>query len=747
MRSTHTIERGLGEIMSMNKLISFLTILSLLSSNLAWSVGRIQNEDVKSQADITSAVLTTTGNLTISTPCISSIGALTNLGIGQFIYDTTNPTYISSGTTIAGIPGTCSAGQVQMSTNATHSATGDTITFGGQVSQLINLTKTYDTTDSLRTDLALSGGYFGQYNVDNLWQVSNNADTTKKLEFSLGGMTTAKVLTISSSQSTTQSLAIPNVSSGDTIVTNNTSATLTNKTLSAGGTNLIGSTSITGTTGTGSVVFATTPTLVTPVLGAASGTSLTLSGSGTALTLSSGAIQSSGANNLFNKSASVNGLGGGIEATNASNTFSGILSDGGGRILRLGTSDFNSGTNTGSVLSFNTGAASGNTYATLQMFNSGTSVVSGTILSLQPNGGQVGISTTTPNATLQVSGYSGSPTASVITASGAGSDLVGTYNFRSSNTGWRETATNSDFAFDIFGSGTWQNAFYVFNSGHHFQINGALLMGVGQISGSPGQGEIGLANSNAIRWRNAAGTAYLNAMYVDGSNNLQLGGGGATNNMVMSVAGTGAILTLNTSQEAVFDSQIITQPISSGNNPTSGQGDIYSTSANGITIQGNGSSFDISFFNHNGSNIAQFDTPGNFYIPNTGSSSGSDFLCWTSSNGKVTFSSACTASSIKIKKNIEDLNDGLKTVMALHPITYELKPEYNSRKMGRQIGFIAEEVEKVEPKLTTAEEHNDIIGVRYDKVTPILTKAIQEQQSEIQELKEEIKLLKEKLGE
>lgn len=52
----------------------------------------------------------------------------------------------------------------------------------------------------------------------------------------------------------------------------------------------------TGATGTGAFVFATTPTLVTPVLGVATGTSLGLSGSVTFSTASSGIILKQGAN-------------------------------------------------------------------------------------------------------------------------------------------------------------------------------------------------------------------------------------------------------------------------------------------------------------------------------------------------------------------------------------------------------------------------------------------------------------------
>ena len=118
----------------MKKLIAGLMLF--LISQLAFGSARIQNEDVKGVTDITASVLTTTGNLTNGNACIASPGSLSNLISGLYIYDTTNPTYIGTPTTITGLPGSCSTGQIQMSQPALGNATGDTLTFGGQSSQL-----------------------------------------------------------------------------------------------------------------------------------------------------------------------------------------------------------------------------------------------------------------------------------------------------------------------------------------------------------------------------------------------------------------------------------------------------------------------------------------------------------------------------------------------------------------------------------------------------------------------------------
>lgn len=144
----------------LNKL-NFLALILMLGSSA--HAGKIQNEDVKSQADIQAAVLTTTGNLSSGSPCIASPASTAGLVAGLFIYDSTTSANIANGATIVGLPGTCPSGQIQMSSNATATASGNTITFGGQLSQLINDTKIYVTANSINDTLynAIVGSLLG----------------------------------------------------------------------------------------------------------------------------------------------------------------------------------------------------------------------------------------------------------------------------------------------------------------------------------------------------------------------------------------------------------------------------------------------------------------------------------------------------------------------------------------------------------------------------------------------------------
>jgi len=58
-----------------------------------------------------------------------------------------------------------------------------------------------------------------------------------------------------------------------------------------------------------------------------------------------------------------------------------------------------------------------------------------------------------------------------------------------------------------------------------------------------------------------------------------------------------------------------------------------------------------------------------------------------------------------------------------------------------EIGFIAEDVEKIDKRLVNYDKDNLPASLRYNEYTAILTKAIQEQQEQIEELKKELEQL------
>ncbi len=102
--------------------------------------------------------------------------------------------------------------------------------------------------------------------------------------------------------------------------------------------------------------------------------------------------------------------------------------------------------------------------------------------------------------------------------------------------------------------------------------------------------------------------------------------------------------------------------------------------------------------------------------------------------GQVGFTAA---SDSRLKKNINNSKYGLSTVLQLRPVEYNLIS--NDLK---QVGFIAQEVQKLVPEVVTGKEGNlekgEILGITYSHLVPVLTKAIQEQQKQIEEQNDKI---------
>ena len=113
-------------------------------------------------------------------------------------------------------------------------------------------------------------------------------------------------------------------------------------------------------------------------------------------------------------------------------------------------------------------------------------------------------------------------------------------------------------------------------------------------------------------------------------------------------------------------------------------------------------------------------------------------------------------SDIRLKKNIKRLDDldCLNRIMDLNPVSYEWREEKlpaaflnehrdEDDQLNREIGFIAQEVEKYIPEVTGTKIFYDkrYKSIRYGKLTALLVGALQEQQKEINSLKERITAL------
>jgi hypothetical protein len=169
-------------------------------------------------------------------------------------------------------------------------------------------------------------------------------------------------------------------------------------------------------------------------------------------------------------------------------------------------------------------------------------------------------------------------------------------------------------------------------------------------------------------------------------------------------------------------------------------GGVFRNDGGAATLSGNGgySLIDVGTVNgfryfYNGAMKIQFDGAGSIYA-----------------------NAFINTSDKRLKSEIKDIQYGLKDIMKLNPTQYnilqtrEIKdgiPVINSKTPKiKSLGFIAQDVYNIIPEAVhkPADDKNEIWGVDYLKIVPILTKAIQEQQAEIEILKKEIKELQKK---
>ena len=165
---------------------------------------------------------------------------------------------------------------------------------------------------------------------------------------------------------------------------------------------------------------------------------------------------------------------------------------------------------------------------------------------------------------------------------------------------------------------------------------------------------------------------------------------------------------------------------------TTTQSGISNTTTNhGVSIGGGGqyvvntdndTNFIVNRSNGNGNHF-QFRSDGG----NTGS---------ISTNGSaVAFN---TGSDYRLKENVIPLKDGLDRVNKLKPVQFNWKKSQETDE-----GFIAHEAQEIVPYVVRGEKDGeDIQTMDYAKLTPLLVKAIQEQQEQIETLKAEVKELK-----
>ena len=150
--------------------------------------------------------------------------------------------------------------------------------------------------------------------------------------------------------------------------------------------------------------------------------------------------------------------------------------------------------------------------------------------------------------------------------------------------------------------------------------------------------------------------------------------------------------------------------------------------------------------------ISEFNFTANEFVPsiNNGKTLGSSTRRWSSVFATL---GTIQTSDVREKQDIQELTYGLNKIMQLKPKTYQwIDPAIDNR--TTHLGFIAQDLLEILPEVVVDKEWKTLdengkkewvpterLGVNYAEIIPVLVKAIQEQQVQIEALQNQIKAL------
>ena len=126
----------------------------------------------------------------------------------------------------------------------------------------------------------------------------------------------------------------------------------------------------------------------------------------------------------------------------------------------------------------------------------------------------------------------------------------------------------------------------------------------------------------------------------------------------------------------------------------------------------------------------------NNYSTYVGYNSSSQATFYVTGNGQIWAISTSISgiSDISTKENIRPIPYGLNSILKLNPVIFDYKKDNIGDGVKDNYGFIAQEVEKILPELVK-ESNESLKTLKMGDILPVLVKAIQEQQAQIEELK------------
>jgi hypothetical protein len=359
-------------------------------------------------------------------------------------------------------------------------------------------------------------------------------------------------------------------------------------------------------------------------------------------------------------------------------------------------------------------------------------------LVLVPNGGNVGIGTTSPTSisnyiALTINGTSGSFT-------------------EYQENGGRAFRIGSDGATGGFISQTTADPIRIFtNASERMRITsgGLLLIGTSSTSGvdlvrinKDGTNEYSTlnvtnANSTAVAYfgvggSNVANSNLRNNAYIWNTGNSSSLLFGTNDTERIRITSSGEVLigtTSTTAKLTVRDDGNTFSTHISGNSQTNGIA-IGTLSTNNAAIQGYTRTFSAT------NNIVLQPDGGEVYI--AGITDQGAYNLQVNGTGVWGAGAYVNGSDRSLKENIYDLDGCLELVKQLKPVTYKYKESY-SKDTSTQTGFIAQDLKELFKDKSylngLVKEGGQHLSVAYQNLIPVLAKAIQELEAEIEILK------------
>jgi hypothetical protein len=325
-------------------------------------------------------------------------------------------------------------------------------------------------------------------------------------------------------------------------------------------------------------------------------------------------------------------------------------------------------------------------------------------LEVPPEGGNIGIGTTSPKWALDVSGHINSSAGYLI-----GEDLVLTFPGGTSN-------NNISLGYQAF-NGTGAN-----NTALGFQT-----LSVNSGNSNTASGAYAL-NVNATGNNNTATGSSAMQYYDTGGNNTASG-------FAALGCSLGGGIECSGSQNTADGAYALEYNQTGSNNIAIGYAaatEVSGSNSNNIHIGSEGASADSGTIR-----IGTVGTQTTFYAAGIyGVSSGNNdaIPVLVDSSGQL----VTVSSSRRFKEDIQDMGDASSGLMRLHPVTFRYKKALADGSQPMQYGLIAEEVAEVYPDLVAHSADGKIETVKYQLLDPMLLNEVQRQQAEIRELQERL---------